>query len=460
MRLFSFAGVCLMFTGLAIGVCAQEPGQPESTKPDPQPPTTQPEPVAPPAPTMDPKVKALLDTCKDAYSKVTNISATSSLVVKGTTAEEDGMNSSGGFTLSAPNKFRWEWKSKAGEYLAVSDGVKLWLLNKTTKQYLEKTAPSREQIGMTVAMEMVPLGEDLNASFLLGATPLDGFLGDLAMKGKVTETETVDGVLMDVITSTEANFPPGVTTNKYLAKLYIGAVDHLLYGVRLEMDAAFGAEKMVMEAKYSSAWNTTPTVADDTFKFAAPAGVKKVTTFRPDIAPSPAPVKKPAPAKAAKKPTKSPMKKPVTAKTPPAKTKAPAKSKTPAKKPAVSKPAATKTPPAKAVEVTTASGLKYTDTVVGKGDAVKTGDTVSVHYTGTFTDGKKFDSSKDRNEPFQFTVGARSVIPGWDEGLVGMKVGGTRKLVVPPQLGYGPNDYGPIPGNSTLHFNIELLAIK
>ena len=86
---------------------------------------------------------------------------------------------------------------------------------------------------------------------------------------------------------------------------------------------------------------------------------------------------------------------------------------------------------------TTPSGLEYTDTVEGKGAVAKAGDQVEVHYTGTFPDGKKFDSSKDRNQPFRFQLGAGRVIKGWDEGVAGMKVGGTRQLVIPPELGYG-----------------------
>lgn len=103
--------------------------------------------------------------------------------------------------------------------------------------------------------------------------------------------------------------------------------------------------------------------------------------------------------------------------------------------------------------------MQIEDVKVGSGPAAKEGDTVSVHYTGTFADGKKFDSSLDRGEPFSFTLGAGNVIEGWDKGVAGMQVGGTRKLVIPPALGYGPNDYGPIPGNSTLYFTIELLEI-
>ena len=110
---------------------------------------------------------------------------------------------------------------------------------------------------------------------------------------------------------------------------------------------------------------------------------------------------------------------------------------------------------------TTASGLKISDETKGSGNPVKTGDTVSVHYTGYLTDGAKFDSSLDRNTPFEFTVGAGRVIPGWEEGLVGMQVGGKRSLLVPPELAYGVQGYPPIiPGNATLRFDIELLAIK
>lgn len=110
---------------------------------------------------------------------------------------------------------------------------------------------------------------------------------------------------------------------------------------------------------------------------------------------------------------------------------------------------------------TTASGLQVADSVVGSGETVKSGDTVSVHYTGYLMDGTKFDSSLDRNAPFEFTVGAGQVIAGWEEGLLGMQVGGKRNLLIPPELGYGVQGYPPIiPGNAVLRFEIELLAIK
>lgn len=104
--------------------------------------------------------------------------------------------------------------------------------------------------------------------------------------------------------------------------------------------------------------------------------------------------------------------------------------------------------------------MKIDDTVVGTGEAVKNGDTVSVHYTGKLTDGTKFDSSLDRNEPFSFVVGGGQVIKGWDEGLVGMQVGGKRTLTIPSDKGYGPRGSGPIPPNATLVFDIELLKIN
>jgi FKBP-type peptidyl-prolyl cis-trans isomerase len=114
---------------------------------------------------------------------------------------------------------------------------------------------------------------------------------------------------------------------------------------------------------------------------------------------------------------------------------------------------------------TTKSGLKYIDQKVGSGDVAMKGNTVSVHYTGWFyTEGKrgmKFDSSLDRNMPFEFKLGARQVIPGWDEGVEGMKVGGKRELIIPPDLGYGPRGMpGIIPPNSTLNFEVELLKVS
>jgi FKBP-type peptidyl-prolyl cis-trans isomerase len=98
---------------------------------------------------------------------------------------------------------------------------------------------------------------------------------------------------------------------------------------------------------------------------------------------------------------------------------------------------------------------------VGSGNEAAAGQTVSVHYTGWLTDGTKFDSSKDRNEPFEFPLAARRVIAGWDEGVQGMQVGGVRKLTIPPNLGYGARGAGGvIPPNATLVFEVELLEIK
>lgn len=111
--------------------------------------------------------------------------------------------------------------------------------------------------------------------------------------------------------------------------------------------------------------------------------------------------------------------------------------------------------------VTSQTGLKIQDEVIGTGAVATTGEIVTLNYIGTFTDGKKFDSSYDRGQPLPpFVLGAGKVIPGWDEGIVGMKVGGKRKLIVPPELGYGNQDYGPIPANSTLIFEVELLDVK
>jgi peptidylprolyl isomerase len=105
--------------------------------------------------------------------------------------------------------------------------------------------------------------------------------------------------------------------------------------------------------------------------------------------------------------------------------------------------------------------LEMLDMKVGTGAEAKTGNTVKVHYTGTLTNGTKFDSSLDRNEPFSFTLGAGGVIKGWDEGVVGMKVGGKRKLTIPPDMGYGAMGSPPvIPANATLLFEIELLEVK
>jgi FKBP-type peptidyl-prolyl cis-trans isomerase len=111
--------------------------------------------------------------------------------------------------------------------------------------------------------------------------------------------------------------------------------------------------------------------------------------------------------------------------------------------------------------MTTESGLKYVDLVAGTGRQAALGDTASVHYTGWLADGKKFDSSVDRKEPFSFRVGGGQVIKGWDEGVHGMKIGGKRKLTIPPQLGYGARGAGGvIPPNATLTFDVELLDLR
>ena len=106
-------------------------------------------------------------------------------------------------------------------------------------------------------------------------------------------------------------------------------------------------------------------------------------------------------------------------------------------------------------------GLQIEDVKVGTGDTAETGKTVSVHYTGWLTDGKKFDSSKDRGQPFEFPLGGGRVIKGWDEGVAGMKVGGVRKLTIPSSLGYGSRGAGgAIPPDATLVFEVELLGVR
>ncbi|MBI4137959.1 MAG: FKBP-type peptidyl-prolyl cis-trans isomerase [Candidatus Sungbacteria bacterium] len=106
------------------------------------------------------------------------------------------------------------------------------------------------------------------------------------------------------------------------------------------------------------------------------------------------------------------------------------------------------------------TGLVIEDVKTGGGREAKTGDTVSVHYVGTLADGKKFDSSRDRGEPFSFTIGQGFVIQGWEQGIPGMRVGGMRKLVIPPDLAYGERAVGTIPPNSTLFFEVELLDVQ
>ena len=112
-------------------------------------------------------------------------------------------------------------------------------------------------------------------------------------------------------------------------------------------------------------------------------------------------------------------------------------------------------------QTTTSSGLIIEEVIEGDGAIACAGNTVTVHYTGWLTDGRKFDSSKDRNDPFEFALGGRRVIAGWDEGVAGMKIGGTRKLTIPAHLGYGARGAGGvIPPNATLIFEVELLALS
>ncbi|KND47652.1 MAG: FK506-binding protein 2 [Parcubacteria bacterium C7867-006] len=106
------------------------------------------------------------------------------------------------------------------------------------------------------------------------------------------------------------------------------------------------------------------------------------------------------------------------------------------------------------------SQLLVQDEEFGSGEIASVGSRVVVHYTGRFVDGRVFDSSVSRGEPFQFVLGSGQVIKGWDEGIVGMRVGGKRLLSVPPEYGYGYQDYGPIPGGSTLIFEVELLKVE
>lgn len=111
-------------------------------------------------------------------------------------------------------------------------------------------------------------------------------------------------------------------------------------------------------------------------------------------------------------------------------------------------------------KVTTASGLQYTDLVVGTGPSPRRGQTAVVHYTGKLTDGTKFDSSRDKGQPYPFVMGTGPVIQGWHEGIATMKVGGRRELIIPPALGYGARGNGTIPPNATLVFDVELLDVK
>lgn len=152
---------------------------------------------------------------------------------------------------------------------------------------------------------------------------------------------------------------------------------------------------------------------------------------------------------------------PAQVETPPEKSAPSTAPSTPAPPPEAQAPAASTPKPGPGGWVTLASGLKYKDTKVGSGKAVMKGNNVTVDYKGWLDNGKVFDTSKKPGrQPFSFNVGASEVIKGWDEGLIGMKVGGIRQLTVPPDLGYGDQDMGEIPPNSTLHFEVELHKIQ
>jgi hypothetical protein len=171
------------------------------------------------------------------------------------------------------------------------------------------------------------------------------------------------------------------------------------------------------------------------------------------------PASTPAPA-ASTQTAAAPAPAPVLAGTPApasASTPAPTEDQTPAPRPSISGDA----PEVVGQTVKTPSGLEYIVLRLGTGPVAKPGELVTVNYTGWLTDGTKFDSSIDRGQPFQFGLGQGQVIPGWDQGVAGMKVGEKRKLIIPPDLGYGPNGAGNvIPPNSELIFEVDLLNVQ
>jgi peptidylprolyl isomerase len=173
-----------------------------------------------------------------------------------------------------------------------------------------------------------------------------------------------------------------------------------------------------------------------------------------------APVKEEPKQEAAQAPAPAPEA-PKPAEVAPAVEAAPAPVAEEAKPEAMPEPKAEEPKPAANEEVTTASGLKYIDAVVGSGETPQAGQHVTVHYTGWLqSNNAKFDSSVDRGQPFTFIIGRRQVIRGWDEGVLTMKVGGKRKLIIPPELGYGARGAGDvIPPDSVLVFDVELLAV-
>lgn len=118
-------------------------------------------------------------------------------------------------------------------------------------------------------------------------------------------------------------------------------------------------------------------------------------------------------------------------------------------------------PPVDGQPIMAPNGLQYIEVAPGTGEVAHVGERVTVHYTGWLTNGQKFDSSRDRNDPFQFALGRGQVIQGWDQGVAGMRVGGQRRLIIPPELGYGARGAaGAIPPNATLIFDVELLRVS
>jgi peptidylprolyl isomerase len=364
---------------------------------DAKPPETQPAPQ-----TIDPDARKTLETMAAAHYGLKSFSAkVSALQQQG----ERKQATEGSIAFSRPGKARASATTVGatdGARTVITDGASVFNLEESAKRYQQNkaTGPADQAIAAAIN-ESRALALPLFGLLTFEKSEFDKLMPGAATSMTLERGGTADGVAVDKVRGTLSGIggQPGVTI------LYtIGAEDHLLRQV--ELSATIQNQSFIIREDFSEV-KANPELSATLF--ALPEGATKIEAPTPPAAP-----KKPLP----------PL-------------------------------------PANAKTITTPSGLKYVDIVVGTGPVAKNGKSVSVHYTGTLTDGTRFDSSKDRGQPFSLSLPG-GVIAGWNEGLLGMKVGGKRRLIIPAKLGYGANGTpgGPIPPNATLLFDIELLGVK